>query len=488
MRRPVDGVTMPVGPRSFADAGGDADVRRSARGGETVGGTSPGVPVGGSARAGAASWRCSRGRGSRPDAACPARCARGEEARLSLATGTRCRGGGRRRHPGGERAARRASGHLRGATERDRGAGVGRSRASRPPVPGTGHRLGGSRTVDPRRRRAGDRIHRPCGDRGAPRPRGSSGHRGRPRRAARDARGDPGARGPGGGARGPRDVLRHRGVLRRLHPDLGRGGHGSRHLPRTRGRGGEPDERRSIVGGRCGGGFASSAGHPRRAGATRGRRAVRARQRQQPAEPAQPLRRQIASRAHGFATLLFDLLTPEEERDRANVFDIELLADRLGMATGWLRERADVGASPIGLLRGEHRRGGGTAGGGARPGRVAAVVSRGGRPDLAAPRLAHVARAHAAHRRRDDDPGVLGLNQEAMRAAALRATSSSWCPARRTSSRSPARSSGWPIWPSTGSSASPVRASKMLRGSTGTKDCARRGTVETVQLERIAHR
>lgn len=45
-----------------------------------------------------------------------------------------------------------------------------------------------------------------------------------------------------------------------------------------------------------------------------------------------------ALREDGFATLLLDLLTPEEERDRANVFNIELLAERLSMAARWVRE------------------------------------------------------------------------------------------------------------------------------------------------------
>jgi len=67
----------------------------------------------------------------------------------------------------------------------------------------------------------------------------------------------------------------------------------------------------------------------------------------------------------GLGTLLFDLLTPAEELDRANVFDIGLLARRLAGVTGWLRTQpAAVG--------------------------TAAMVSRGGRPDLARPRLAAV--------------------------------------------------------------------------------------------------
>ena len=52
---------------------------------------------------------------------------------------------------------------------------------------------------------------------------------------------------------------------------------------------------------------------------------------------------------HGFATLLFDLLTANEERDRANIFDIPLLADRLGDAMLWL-DAQPVGNLPLGLF------------------------------------------------------------------------------------------------------------------------------------------
>jgi putative phosphoribosyl transferase len=92
----------------------------------------------------------------------------------------------------------------------------------------------------------------------------------------------------------------------------------------------------------------------------------------------------------GLGTLLLDLLTPEEELDRANVFDVELLASRLTAATRWLCDRPDAASSRVGYF------GAGTGAGAAlwaasQPGAsVAAVVSRGGRPDLAGPRLAQV--------------------------------------------------------------------------------------------------
>ena len=92
----------------------------------------------------------------------------------------------------------------------------------------------------------------------------------------------------------------------------------------------------------------------------------------------------------GLGTLLLDLLTPEEEADRANVFDVELLARRLADVTSWLRTQPAVGRAAIGYF-------GASTGvaaalwAAAEPGSgIAAVVSRGGLPDLAGPRLAAV--------------------------------------------------------------------------------------------------
>ena len=92
----------------------------------------------------------------------------------------------------------------------------------------------------------------------------------------------------------------------------------------------------------------------------------------------------------GFATLLFDLLTEAEAADRVNVFDIDLLASRVTAVVQWLRQEPRVATLPIGLF-------GASTGAAAAlvaattPGMdIAAVVSRGGRPDLAAPVLAKV--------------------------------------------------------------------------------------------------
>lgn len=88
-------------------------------------------------------------------------------------------------------------------------------------------------------------------------------------------------------------------------------------------------------------------------------------------------------RRAGLATFLLDLLTPAEERDRRNVFDISLLASRLVLATEWLRARqqtADLVPGYFGASTGA----GAALTAAARPdSSVAAVVSRGGRPDLA---------------------------------------------------------------------------------------------------------
>ena len=92
----------------------------------------------------------------------------------------------------------------------------------------------------------------------------------------------------------------------------------------------------------------------------------------------------------GLGTLLFDLLTVEEEADRANVFDIGLLARRLSRATGWLRSQPWAADVPIGWF-GASTGAGAALWAAAEPGAdVAAIVSRGGRPDLAGPRLDQV--------------------------------------------------------------------------------------------------
>jgi putative phosphoribosyl transferase len=92
----------------------------------------------------------------------------------------------------------------------------------------------------------------------------------------------------------------------------------------------------------------------------------------------------------GFATLLFDLLTHEEERDRANVFDIPLLARRLAAATGWLRHQPETSELALGYFGASTGAAAALVAAADLGDLISAVVSRGGRPDLAAPRLGEV--------------------------------------------------------------------------------------------------
>ncbi|MCA1782446.1 MAG: phosphoribosyltransferase family protein [Dermatophilaceae bacterium] len=92
----------------------------------------------------------------------------------------------------------------------------------------------------------------------------------------------------------------------------------------------------------------------------------------------------------GLGTLLFDLLTPEEEDDRANVFDIELLAGRLNEVTAWLRAQPGMAQVRIGYFGASTGAGAALWAAAAPDSVVTAVVSRGGRPDLAAARLSGV--------------------------------------------------------------------------------------------------
>lgn len=114
----------------------------------------------------------------------------------------------------------------------------------------------------------------------------------------------------------------------------------------------------------------------------------------------------------GIATLLFDLLTPDEERDRANVFDIDLLASRLVDVTGWLADQPDTGSLPVGYFGASTGAGAALVAAADPRVEVAAVVSRGGRPDLAGNPLADVV-APTLLIVGGRDPVVLDLNRRA---------------------------------------------------------------------------
>jgi len=118
-----------------------------------------------------------------------------------------------------------------------------------------------------------------------------------------------------------------------------------------------------------------------------------------------------------FATLLIDLLTPEEDaldqRTAHFRFDIPMLASRLVAIVDWLKQRDDTAALPIGLF-------GASTGGGAalraaasKPDEIFAVVSRGGRPDLAAGALPDVKAPTLLIVGGEDRP-VIAMNRDAM--------------------------------------------------------------------------
>jgi putative phosphoribosyl transferase len=106
-----------------------------------------------------------------------------------------------------------------------------------------------------------------------------------------------------------------------------------------------------------------------------------------------PRNRQVAAglRASGrIGTLLFDLLTPREDSDYANRFDIELLGGRLLAATRWLLERQTTAGLRIGYFGASTGAAAALTAAAEVPESVQAIVSRGGRPDLAGDALARV--------------------------------------------------------------------------------------------------
>jgi putative phosphoribosyl transferase len=120
-----------------------------------------------------------------------------------------------------------------------------------------------------------------------------------------------------------------------------------------------------------------------------------------------------ALNAEGIATLLFDLLTPDEESERANVFDIPLLAERLIDVVHWIDTQPELARLPLGLFGASTGAAAALVAAAQLGVRVGAVVSRGGRPDLAnaalddvtAPTLLIVGGL---------DYGVIELNQHAL--------------------------------------------------------------------------
>ncbi len=117
-----------------------------------------------------------------------------------------------------------------------------------------------------------------------------------------------------------------------------------------------------------------------------------------------------------FATLLVDLLTPIEDLEDAVTahlrFDVRLLAERLAGACDWAT-RASLGSLPLGYFAAGTGAAAALMADARSPGRVQAIVSRGGRPDLAGGALRHV-RAPVLLLVAGADPEMMRVNQEAL--------------------------------------------------------------------------
>jgi dienelactone hydrolase len=119
-----------------------------------------------------------------------------------------------------------------------------------------------------------------------------------------------------------------------------------------------------------------------------------------------------AMRERGLATFLFDLLTAREDEVYANRFDIPLLADRLRTVHRWITGRTEVAGLPVGLFGASTGAAAALTAAADLGDEVGAVVSRGGRPDLAADALERVAAPTLLIVGGLDQP-VIELNQQA---------------------------------------------------------------------------
>jgi putative phosphoribosyl transferase len=116
----------------------------------------------------------------------------------------------------------------------------------------------------------------------------------------------------------------------------------------------------------------------------------------------------------GIATLLIDLLTTDEAEDRRNVFDIDLLADRVLLASAWLREEPATSRLPLGYFGASTGAGAALEAAAQAAFPVGAIVSRGGRPDLAERYLPEVMAPTLLLVGGEDAP-VIEMNQQAYR-------------------------------------------------------------------------
>jgi putative phosphoribosyl transferase len=119
-----------------------------------------------------------------------------------------------------------------------------------------------------------------------------------------------------------------------------------------------------------------------------------------------------ALNAQGMGTLLFDLLTTDEEQDRANVFDISLLSERLVDVVDWIDAQPKLAGLPLGLFGASTGAAAALVAAAKLGSRIGAVVSRGGRPDLAGAALEKV-KAPTLLIIGGFDSGVIELNEQA---------------------------------------------------------------------------
>lgn len=117
-------------------------------------------------------------------------------------------------------------------------------------------------------------------------------------------------------------------------------------------------------------------------------------------------------REHGIGTLLMDLLTPQEDRDYARRFDIDLLVERLLAVVQWIRAQPETVALPLGYFGASTGAAAALRAAAADPS-IAAVVSRGGRPDLASPAELQQVKSPTLFLVGGEDDGVIELNESA---------------------------------------------------------------------------
>lgn len=117
-------------------------------------------------------------------------------------------------------------------------------------------------------------------------------------------------------------------------------------------------------------------------------------------------------REHGMGTLLMDLLTPEEDQDYSQRFDINLLTERLLEAARWVKARPETASLPLGYF-GASTGAAAALQAAAQLNDTAAVVSRGGRPDLAGVDALQQVKAATLFLVGSHDYGVIELNEAA---------------------------------------------------------------------------